>query len=87
MTAMSQASDVGKILRFYQDSFVLESLEKLATLLSETITSFGVNFISYFDINNENFYFSSSGVVKPLEQSAIENLRDKGRIYSFSKRT
>ncbi len=87
MTAMSQASDVGKILRFYQDSFVLESLEELATLLSETITSFGVNIISYFDVNNENFYFSSSGVVKPLEQSAIENLRDKGRIYSFSKRT
>ncbi|VAX01632.1 hypothetical protein MNBD_GAMMA22-2041 [hydrothermal vent metagenome] len=87
MTAMSQASDIGKILRFYQDSFAIDSLEELAFLLSETITSFGVNIISYFEINGESFYFSSSGVVKPLEQSAIENLRDKGRIYSFSKRT
>jgi len=87
MTAMSQASDIGNILRFYQDSFVITTIEKLAELLSESIQIFGVNVILYFDVNGEDYYYSSTGVIKPLEQSAIENLRDKGRIYSFSKRT
>ncbi len=87
MVAMSQASDIGNILRFYQDSFVVDSVDSLAELLSEVILNFGVNAIIYFKVNNNDFYYSSSGVVKPLEQNAIENLRERGRIYSFSKRT
>ncbi len=87
MTAMSQASDVGCILRFYRDSFIIDTVEALAKLLSETVSDFGVNGIVYFNVNGSDFFYSSSGVVKPLEQSAIENLRERGRIYSFSKRT
>lgn len=86
MTAMSNASEMGVVLRFLQDSFECTGYHELAKKVFEYTDQFGVSSSLVIKQGDEIITLFSDGIEKPLEASALEALQSRGRIYSFGNK-
>ncbi|NVJ59918.1 MAG: response regulator [Gammaproteobacteria bacterium] len=87
MTVLSTSSELGRVMQFVEHSFSLHSIEKLINSAFELLNSFGLKSACMTEVNMEKSFFSSGGVIKPIEQELLELLRTKGRFYDFNART
>lgn len=88
MTAMTNASEIGIILRFFHEIFSADSIESVTRSLISVVHSYGLQATLAINIESDNpMVFSSGGAVKPLEVSLIKELRGRERIFHFGKRT
>jgi len=85
--AMTNTSKLGEILNFLQASFTAETYQQLATTLLNTTQSFGWSCALQIRDPNQTLNFSDKGSVSPLEESIIERVRGKGRIFDFNRRS
>ncbi len=88
MQAMTSSGEMGVVLEFYRHSFTCMEYGELAQSLCESLTRYGLaNVVQIVLPNGETENVDSGGVVKPLEVSLLEKLRDKDRILHFGART
>ncbi len=87
MTALGNASELGKVMQSLERIYTCHTCEKLAQELLELTESFGLHCLVQIRTKTEMVSKSDSGNVKPLELDLLEKLRSKGRIFSFKSRT
>jgi len=88
MTAMTNASEIGIILRFFHEIFSATDIESVTQSLLSVVNSYGLQATLAINIDSPDaLVYSSIGVVKPLEVSLIKELRGRERIFHFGKRT
>jgi CheY-like chemotaxis protein len=87
MKAMTNASEIGLILRFLQESFLIDSLQDLALRLLETTTNLGLECTVQLRRDNEVLTITEQGVFSPLEETILTKAKDKGRIYDIKDKT
>ena len=86
MTAMTNASEMGMVLRFLQDSFECQNYHELTEKAFEYTNQFGVPSSIIIKQNDELITLFSDGLERPLETSALEVLQSRGRIYTFGNK-
>jgi len=88
MTAMTNTAEIGDILHFYQDSFSIASFNAVADSLLSVLSGYGLKAVICIFGDEEIISNSNYGVVRPLEISVIEQLRDRdSSIYNFGTRS
>ena len=88
MTAMTNTAEIGNILHFYQASFSLASDGEVIDSLLSVLSGYGLNSIVATFSGDEPLYRSSSGVVRPIEISVIDEIRKRGgSILNFGCRS
>jgi len=88
MTAMTNASEIGIILRFFHETFSARDVDAVIKCFTSMINSYGLQATLAINIDTDDAVVSSSiGQVKPLEISLIKELRGRERIFHFGKRT
>lgn len=87
MKAMTNASEIGAILRFMQESFLVSDYKKLAHLILTTTTQFGLHCSLQIRVGNEVFTFNSDGPASPLEKNILMQAKNKGRIYDSKEKS
>jgi len=87
MTAMTNTAEIGSILQFYQNSFSVDSYQGLMENLLEVISGYGLKAVISMITPDGTINNSNTGVVRPLEISVIEQLRDRETIFNFGNRS
>jgi len=87
MTALANASELGKIMQSLEKTYSCDNYEKLAEELIDNADSFGLNCLVQIRGKSETVSRDTSGTIRPLELDLLEKLRSKGRIFSFKSRT
>ena len=88
MTAMTNASEIGFVLRFIQDLYVLNTNQGVAETILDACKNYNLSVIVSIAIGLKNeVAVSNKGQVKPLEIELIKQVKDKDRIFHFGKRT
>ncbi|VAW77363.1 hypothetical protein MNBD_GAMMA12-3637 [hydrothermal vent metagenome] len=87
MTALGNASELGKVMQSLERIYACNTCEKLSLEILDVTESFGLHCLVQIRTKKDVVSVSSSGNVKPLELDLLEKLRSKGRIYSFKSRT
>ena len=86
--AMTQASELGSLLRFTDESIHCNSLKELATKLFMLTEEMGLHgSIAFFDKNNNQEIYYSDGIDRPLEKEIMSTARYAGRLVDFGNRT
>lgn len=87
MTAMTSASELGVVVLFLQESFRCRTIEELADKVFECVKNYEVEGSVLVQNGDDDIVlFSSDNVERPLETSAIELLRKKGRIFTHGNK-
>lgn len=81
MKAMTNASELGSILRFMQESFLVSDYKKLAQLILGVVTQFGLNCSLQIRAGDDVITYNSDGAASPLEEHILMAAKNKGRIY------
>ncbi len=84
--AMTTSSELGEILRFHEESYLIKNLDELASLLLKAIAKFGLKSSVLFFTHTTNYY-RDDGQEKPLEEKTLIAFKDQKRIYSWKNRT
>lgn len=84
--AMATSSELGEILRFYEDSMQLPELPALAKRLLQTVGTFGVR-ASIMFWKDQELYCSDDDREHPLEIEVMRLFRSDGRVHSWKNRT
>lgn len=84
--AMTASSELGEILRFHEQSYLIKNLDELADLLLKAIAKFGLKSSVLF-FTHENSFYRDDGQQKPLEEKTLLTFKDQLRIYSWKNRT
>lgn len=87
MKAMTNASEIGSILRFMQESFSVKSIKELAKLILNANTQFGLNCSVQVRTNDEIVTLNDKGVASPLEKNILLHAKNKGRIFDSKDKT
>ncbi len=87
MTAMTQASEMGEVMQFTRDSYHCETLEALSKRTLESLRQFELNATIRMTVDEQDFFFSSSGVVSDREKEVMGIVREGDRFIHFGKRT
>lgn len=87
MTAMSSIGEVGNVLRFFRESFAINSFDELALRVVEVCQEYGLNSAVLVRADGVIKRASSSGAIRPLEFKVLEELQNVNRIYDFGSRT
>ena len=86
--AMTQASELGALLRFTDETIQCGTHAELATKLFIMIEEMGLHgSISFFNNNNEQEIYFSDGIERPLEAEILSTARFAGRLVDFGNRT
>lgn len=85
LTAMSQAAEIGSVLRFIQSSFACPDYAALAALVFETLAAAGLTGTLMFRIPEEVRFFTNDGEERPLEYAVLESCTNQ-RIFEFGAR-
>jgi len=89
MTAMTSTSELGLVLRFLQESFSCNSYQEVAQKAFECSLAYGLSatLVVYKGEGGERVgVFTSDTKHRPLEATVLEQLRDKGRIYTINEK-
>ena len=84
--AMTTSSELGEILRFHEESYLVANLDELMSLLLKAIAKFSLKSSILVFGEKESFY-RDDGQSKPLEQKTLHAFKDQQRIYSWKNRT
>jgi len=84
MMAMTSASELGIAVQFMQDSFECSTYTELWEKTIEKVSLFGVGASLFVKQADESIKFFSDGIERPLEMTVFEQLKSKGRVYSFA---
>ncbi len=87
MDAMRYTSDLGAIVKFYEDSAQCKTFEELMKAVFLTSSSLGINVSMQIRNGCEVINQSSSGEMSAMEASVIDVSKDKGRFFDFKNRT
>jgi DNA-binding response OmpR family regulator len=85
--AMGQNSELGSLLRFFEQSTTIDNLDELASSLFELLVEQGLNASIIFYQDGGYRYISADGVERPLEVSVFEKARGASRLVDFGSRT
>ena len=86
--AMTQASELGSLLRFTDESLQCTNLQELATKLFMLAEEMGLHgSISFFDKKGNQEIYYSDGIDRPLEKEIMASARHAGRLVDFGNRT
>lgn len=86
MTAMTSASELGLAVRFLQESFGCHTPQELVKKVFEYTNQYGVEASIIIRQDSKYITLFSDGIERPLEASALEQLRSKGRIYTLANK-
>ncbi|MBD3671462.1 MAG: hypothetical protein HUJ29_11890 [Gammaproteobacteria bacterium] len=87
MDAMVGNSELGQVMNFVEQSYGTDTCPGLAKKLFATTDALGLNCVLLLEINDENLFFSSNEVVKPLEEQLLLAAKGKNRFHDFGIRT
>ena len=79
--AMTNASELGQVLRFMQTSSTIKSIEELARSLLDIATSFSLDCTVQIRGVDGKVTMNEQGAASPLEETILLKAKDKGRIY------
>ncbi len=86
-TAMTGSSELGQVVSFVEKSYGVSTPEELAEHFLNLTRVWGLNCLVYMKLSAQNYYFSTKGVVKPLEQKLMESAKNDERFIDFGART
>jgi len=86
MMAMTSASELGIAVQFMQDSFDCSNYTELWQKALEKISLYGVGASLFIKQADESIKLFSDGIERPLEMAVFEQLKSKGRVYSFGNK-
>jgi len=81
-TSMKQASELGMLITFFNDSLEISSEERLYTLIADFFNQFEVNFSLEFRLENNTTQYPLN-TLTPLELEILELGRSGQRIVNF----
>ena len=87
MDAMRYTSDLGAIVKFYEDSAQCKNFDELMTAVFVTTRAIDLNCSMQIRDGNEIFNKASNGDMSAMEESVIDVSKDKGRFFDFKSRT
>ena len=87
MDAMRYTSDLGAIVKFYEESAQCKDFESLISTVFVTTNELGLNASIQIRDGSDIFNKSSNGEMSAMESSVIEISKDKGRFFDFKART
>jgi len=85
--AMRYTSDLGAIVKFYEESALCKDFESLISTVFVTTNELGLNASIQLRDGNNVYNKSSNGEMSAMESSVIEISKDKGRFFDFKART
>ena len=85
--AMAANSELGKIIRFFEESAHLKSFYDLGKLFLDSIGEFGVAGSVMFFTGNDEFYLSCDGIDYPLERKTIKAARNSRKIVDVGEKS
>ncbi|VAW77660.1 hypothetical protein MNBD_GAMMA15-1459 [hydrothermal vent metagenome] len=85
--AMTDTSAYGAMNIFLLDSLKCDDIPRLAELLFETTTNWGLRCALQTHSDEGVSYYSETGQVSPMEERVLTVTRDKERIQDFGSRT
>jgi len=83
---MTTSSELGEILRFHEESYLVNELDELAELLLNAIAKFSLKSSVIF-FTGKTHYFNQDNVPRPLEEKILIAFKDQERIYSWKDKT
>ncbi|WAJ69106.1 response regulator [Catenovulum adriaticum] len=86
-TAMTGNSELGQVMGFVEKSYGATVVDELAKHFLNLTKTWGLNCLLYMELANEDYYFSSKEVVKPLEKKLMQAARLDKRFVDFGART
>ncbi len=86
MHAMAEASQYGGVLRFFNDMYRADSVEKITKSFFHLMNEFGLKASIQFRMEETVTLDHSGGDCSPIEMQIYENLYIEGRIIPFSNR-
>jgi len=88
MTAMTNASEIGVILRTIQELYSLTSNEEIVNNILSACNVYGLKVVVTIALETPHqATIATRGEAKPIEIELIQMLRQKSSIYHFDKRT
>lgn len=86
MTAMTNAAELGLIVRFLQDSFNCKNVDELANTAFACVAQYDVEASLIVQQGEMDISLFSDNIERPLETAAVELLRTKGRIFTHGNK-
>ncbi len=87
MEAMRYTSDLGAVVKFYEDSARCKTFDELMQAVFVTANGLSLNCSMQIRDGSEVFNKSSGGDISPMEVSVLDVSKDKGRFFDFNART
>ncbi|MBF0266457.1 MAG: response regulator [Gammaproteobacteria bacterium] len=88
MTALQSLNEMGKISQYFCSLLKTKSVDKIVKILMNLIQSYSLSAVLRISLNSENIVHSSThDIDRPIELSLLDNLVNKGDIYSFKTAT
>jgi len=85
--AMSATSELGMILNFLENSFAAKDVSALCDLLFGVTREMGLSCGIEVRADNTPIYRGDNGPMSPLEESVLNQLKNRGRLFDFKNRT
>lgn len=86
-TALSDVSDLGRVMRFVSQTYSVKTRQNLARYICDFFNPINLNVVIAFWQGDCGLYFSNQGTPSPLEKELMEGVRDKNRFIDFGVRT
>ncbi len=87
MEAMRYTSDLGTVVKFYEESAQCKDYDELFHAVFIATNSLELNCSMQIRDGNKVFNQSSSGTISPMEVSVLDMAKNKGRFFDFNSRT
>ncbi len=87
MEAMRYTSDLGAVVKFYEESARCKTFDELIQAVFVTTNGLSLNCSIQIRDGSEVFNKSSCGDISPMEVSVLDVSKDKGRFFDFNART
>ena len=87
MEAMTGSSELGIIILFLQNSYACHDYESLSRALFEALTNYNLTASLMIEGQSSNYFMSSDGELRDLDNKILESCKDKGRILDFNRRS
>ena len=86
MSAMIEASQYGGVLRFFNDMYQCGDIEQIKDRFFKLMVDFGLKTSIQFRTNKTITYDSTNKEPRPIELQVYDNMKEDGRLISFSSR-
>lgn len=85
--AMVGSSELGQAIHFVEQSFIINDYETLAKKLFTVTAGMGLNCCLLFSTSKQEYSYSSSGVLSPIELELMSKFKNEKRFIDFGCRT